>query len=54
MLDHKAVHKAQACLIITWVGIAYILELERDILYEDCDFEIDSDDKADLEKSELP
>ena len=33
---------------------AYIPELERDVLYEDGDFEIDSDDEADLEQSELP
>ena len=33
---------------------AYIPELERDILYEDSDFEIDSDEEADLEQSELP
>ena len=31
-----------------------MLKLERDILYEDSDFEIDSDDEADLEQSELP
>ena len=33
---------------------AYIPELERDIIYEDSDFEIDNDDEANLEQSELP
>ena len=33
---------------------AYTPELERDILYEDSHFEIDSDDEADLEQSKLP
>ena len=32
----------------------YIPELERDVLYEDSDFEIDSDDEPDLKQSELP
>ena len=29
-------------------------ELKRDVLYEDSDFEINSDNEADLEQSELP
>ena len=30
-----------------------MVELKRDVLYEDGDFEIDSDDEADWEQSEL-
>ena len=55
MLDHRAVHQATS-MLITWIVMCrkYIPQLERDVLYEDNDFEINSDDEADLEQSELP
>ena len=54
MLDHKAVHKAPRWRHWRVERYDRMAELERDVLYKDSDFEIDSDDEVAFEQSELP